>query len=166
MEAQEREEQIRRVFEKYLSEETVHALMKMEIKVPNLTGATVDFILVKIREHPQENLLECLEAVINTASKNAALVEQVMSSLVLITYGATDVFPPSEEKRKRLANELIEQYGERIAVVEGRQETLVGTYGSSQRATFGSIIQDLWGLLQELAALDYGESKEISRGAT
>ena len=153
------EEQIRKVFEKYLSEETMDAIMNAEI--PNLTEATVDFILVKIRDHPLECFLEHLEAVINTALENEALVEQVLSSLVLITYGATDVFPPSEEKRKRLAKELIERYGGSVAVVEGRQKTLAGIYGGFARATFGSIIQDVWDLLEELAALDYGESKEV-----
>jgi hypothetical protein len=161
MKSQEQKELMRRVFEKYTSEATMQAIMSAEMKVPNLTKTTVDFILIKIREHPLESFLECLEAIMDTALQNEALVEQVMSSLVLITYGVTEAVPPSEEKRKRLANELIEHHGENVALIEGRQETLAGRYGGPFRATFGSIIQNLWGLLGKLAELDYGEAKMV-----
>jgi hypothetical protein len=161
MKSQEQKEQMRRVFEKYTSEATMQAITSAEMKVPNLTETTVDFILVKIREHPLESFLECLEAIMDTALQKEALVEQVISSLVLITYGATGAVPLSEKKRKRLANELIEQHGENVALIEGRQETLAGRYGGPLRATFGSIIQDLWDLLAKLAELDYGESKTV-----
>ena len=143
----------------------MHELMDKRIECPCLTKRVIDFVLVKVRDYPLENFMKSLDAVVNAALENGALVEQIMSSLVLVTYGAADICPSSEEKRKRLVSELIEKHGKDIAIVEGRQETLAGTYGSLPRMTFGSIIQDMWGLLKKLEALNYGESKEIGKAA-
>ena len=156
---QSREERKAKIFEHFLSEEV---LCKLEnIEVPQLTEATIDFVLVKIRESPWEDFQKCLDAVINIVLDNQAIVEVIMSSLVLITYGAISSCPPSKEKRKQLVNELMEQQRENIAIIEGRQRTLAGMYGNPVRATFGSIIRGVFGLLKELDLLDYGASKEI-----
>jgi len=156
---QSHEERKAKIFEHFLSEGVLRKLENTE--VPQLAEATIDFVLVKVRESPWEDFQKCLDAVINIALDNQAIVEVIMSSLVLITYGATDFCPPSTEKRKCLVTELMEQQRENIAIIEGRQQTLAGTYGNSVRAAFGSIIRGILGLLKELESLNYGASKEM-----
>jgi hypothetical protein len=42
-----------------------------------------------------------------------------------------------------------------------RQEALAGNYGTPLLMRFGSILQGFWGLVQELAGLEYGDAKEV-----
>lgn len=156
----QQEEQIAKLFGKILSEEARHNLTTTE--VPKLSQATIDFILVKLREQSLADFQVDLDSIITTAKQHQAIIEVIASTMVLITYGATNVCPPSVEKRKQLVNALMEQLREKIAIVEGRQDTLVGAYGNTVRMTFGSILKNWWCLLKELEALEYGTTKEMA----
>ncbi len=153
---------------------------------PRLARASVDFLLVKLDEQPFDQLPWCIRQAVDAALEGGALVEHMLGSVLVISYGATPSCPPSEEKRRALALRLasselftvtqrpaltwsspgsaLPEAGDvrpRAAVLHGRQETLTGLFGGQVRQTFGCLLRNLPALLSDLAAMEIGAVKEI-----
>ena len=152
-----------------------------------LSLASVDFLLVKLDEQAFDMLPWCIHQAVKAAEEGGAVIEHLLGSLLVITYGATPACPASAEKRQALAQRLASTVtfsfkeqppmvwsspgsavpgpGDarpRAAVLHGRQETLAGLFGSEVRLTFGSLLHNLPALLAELATMEFGEVKEVS----
>ena len=146
------------LFATVLSPETMQKLDNVPFSP--LAETTIDFLLVKICATAPQDFQNVIGIVIETALEQAAVIESVLSSLVLITFGSTVSTPAPIDKRLQLVEALLQAQGEHIAIIHGHQTAFVGTLGPAG-ASYGSLIPGITGYLKALDGLEYGMVREI-----
>jgi hypothetical protein len=120
---------------------------------------SVDFMLVRVSEDPLADVADSIGAVVSICIEHGAVVETIVSTLVVATYGALEASGP--DARTNLVHALLVA-NPRVAVIHGKRDCLVGCFGSEKRMHWFSLIPDFFNLLSDLAALRPGQERELA----
>lgn len=125
---------------------------------------TVDYIVIQVKDAPAESISAHFERAFPIVVDSGATIEDMTQSIAIATFGALQIEKPAAAgARQALVERLIAELGDRIRLVHGRTNCLVGSYGSSQRFSFGSLIPNFTAVLSDLLALKFGTAKDLGQ---
>jgi hypothetical protein len=150
---------VKSLLKKFVPKSLVEAVINDEADYRSAIEKDIEFVLVKFNDDNAIALRQAISDAVDIAIENGAIVEDIVSSLVVLTYGFLDDETNSKGKGHELSTLLLEKFGSKIAIVYGNSPCLVGNHGSSNRMTFGSLIPNFWEHLVKLSTVTPG-SKE------
>lgn len=122
------------------------------------------YILLQVRDADLDAVSGRLDSAIEILERRGAFVTDLMSSLVLATFGlplVDDDLDKARSQQTKAAARLISELGQNIRLVYGTAECLAGNVGASQHMNFGILLPDVAGKLAALLALEFGQSAEV-----
>jgi hypothetical protein len=155
---------IKKLFSKYVDEETIDKILDentSELEMNKLEKSLIDFVLIKARDKPIENIQNHIKKVIEIAAANNGLVENIISSVVVISFFKNEE-DEKTKNRKKLVDDLLKNKGNDISIVHGKIKGYYGNLGNSSSFHFGSIISNVSNYIALLDSLEFRECKEIS----
>ena len=133
-------------------------LLKTELK-----AATVQFVLIQVRDDSADQVADLISSVCEVAGKSEGLIETMTSSLVIVTFGTPfETKQDPAEAARQLAIDLQAVLPGQLKVLLGARAGKVGNIGSANRFSFCSVIPNFGDLLARLVQLDYGKTFEIT----
>ena len=123
----------------------------------------LDFILILLRDDNLDELSGLIERVTEVVPEGTGWIEHLAGSLIVITFGLALPNPEAPAKRIETVERLQQSLGDKIKRLLGQSQALVGSLTSrgSRLPHFGSAFQSFGAMLQALAALKYGETREF-----
>jgi hypothetical protein len=129
----------------------------------DLQPASICFILLQVRDEPVEQAAAAIATAMDLIVRRSGLIMNVMSSMMLAVFGlpeSDDAAKDRDQQAKTIAR-LVTELGPDVRLVYGTVDGLVGTYGSSERVTYGTLLPGFARYLNALTALEFGKSAEI-----
>ena len=155
---------IKKLFSKYVDEETIDKILDENISEPEmnkLEKSIIDFVLIKVRDKPIENIQNHIKNVVGVAAANNGIIENIISTVVVVSF-----FKNKENEkianRMKLIKHLLKSEGKDISIVHGRVNGYYGNLGNSSSFHFGSIIPNVSNYIALLDSLEFGECKGIN----
>ena len=156
--------QIRKLFSPYVSKETIDKIAFEGLgkkKMQKLTKSRLEFVLVALRGDNAQRLSEQLGSITNLAVRHNGVVQSIISSLIVIVYGITDIPKETSATRFTLLEALTKQFGSEIKIVHGAETGYYGNIGGANLLSYGFIIPNFLEALGQLSTISFGEVKEI-----
>lgn len=155
---------LKRLFSQYVPITLVEEVMNNDESEEYLDLKQYDvyFILIKTHEIVQNERTPVLSSIINKSTEHGALVEHLMGSIVLLSYGLLNN-KIDYEKKDKLINEIVSENPNNVAIVHGLQYTYAGNVGNNIRCSYGTILNNISTILTELGKLNFGDIKEIPK---
>jgi hypothetical protein len=155
---------LRRSLSKHVSKEVVDDILSGDItdeELGKLKPAEIEYVLVSVRGETPEIISERMGAVADIASQHNGVVDSLVSSLVIITYGMFHFETRTDGNRVTLVEELKQTFQGNIKIVHGVEMGCFGNLGSDTRMSLSFIIPSFMDVLVTLAGLSFGETLEI-----
>ena len=131
-----------------------------------LRSGKIEFIFVLVRDNLTADVADRVAEVIEIASKLQCHVENIVSSLVVITLGTIPFDPHGDRKtRARVVADLVKKLKSHIKILHGCVRASYGSYGIPRRMTYGTIFPNFSNVLGKLASMEFGEITEWNQTA-
>lgn len=124
-----------------------------------LVTKRIDFALISIFAVDVETYSHHCEAILDLAEKHGALVNAVMPTM-LVLFDCLGESPSGA--CARFVEDARSQFSKSVAIVHGAATAQTGSFGNSQRMTWGIWWPGMNDALRMLASLKTGEAREIS----
>jgi hypothetical protein len=130
---------------------------------PPPRSCQLDFILILLRDDNLDELPSLVERVTEVVPGSAGCLEHLTGPFIVITFGLSIPNPDAPAQRIQTVSRLEECLAENVKLLHGQALALVGSLtGRGSRFThFGSAFQNFGAMLQALATLQYGETREF-----
>jgi len=153
---------VRRSFAKYASPEVIKAIATPHPLVKDPEHRHFQFVIVQIDESAVDDVSALLGKVIDACFRHGAIVSNVSVTLVISYMGPPFEQHDSLESRLALVDDLLRENPNRLRVVHGACNGLIGNFGVPQRSTWGALIPNFSGILRALLDAPQGTAIEIS----
>jgi hypothetical protein len=160
----EADERLREIFGRYVSADVLDIALAEFGQQPQppqtWRGA---YILLQVRDRDLDAVSGHLDSAIEILTRRGGFVTDLMSSLVLATFGlplVDDDLGKARSQQTKAVVRLISELGQNIRLVYGTAECLAGNVGASKHMNFGILLPDVAGKLSALLALEFGKSAE------
>jgi hypothetical protein len=100
--------------------------------------------------------------IVQVLVEHHATVANIVSSLLVALFGVPFPADDSAGARRELVEALLRKNGNRIRIVHGECDGLVGMIGDDGRWTYGAVIPGFSGILKRLIETKFGTAVEIS----
>lgn len=151
---------IRDWLDEYLAPEPRSGSMPDPLDFSALQRREIGFVLVRVRADGLEETHARVRRVVDEVSGRGAGTAAVASTLVIAAFGLHRAEAAVGAKATDLAHDLVERFGEEVAVLFGSGEHLVGTYGGEGHVTFGPFSLGLVEHIGQVLALGWGAAEE------
>ncbi len=149
------------LIEQFLPQSLVEAVANDSIDIEDASPKEVEIVLVKIDESKTSDLKQIVSDVIEIGHENGAIVEDIVSSFVVLSFGSIGNACVAVDSGLELAQRLLERLGERVAIVYGREICLVGNHGSRSRMKYGTLLPNFWRIMNRLSKLKLGSIERL-----
>jgi len=155
---------IQKVFENYVSKETLAALLagKLDPQVGQLKEATVEVVIATVRGESPETIKQRMGTLADIALKHGAVVQNLISSVVIITFGALPFAHNPSGDRFVVAQEFVQALKDDVKVVHCKRDGKFGNVGGPHLLSYSFIIPGFLEMLGVLAAMNFGETRDVS----
>lgn len=150
---------LHKLFAAYVSPATADMLLAGDLQSDVFRHSEIDFALVAVRDDNPEQASKLIHHVTETALANRGFVNQIVSPVVIVTFGMVAAQPARDTDRANLVRTLTRELGNDIKVVHGSGLADIGNIGAAGRLTYAFVIRGFLDALAELAALSFGEAK-------
>jgi hypothetical protein len=155
---------IRKLFSSYIKPEYLERILNEPAPDQSvLREAMIEFICVSVQGETPLIVSERMGLVTKIASQNGACVTDMVSGIVVITYGMFTFESDAKLNRPELCETLRTQLANNIKIVHGKARGHFGGLGSKNRRSFSFIVPGFLDALSVLAALPYGETRELAQ---
>jgi hypothetical protein len=134
--------------------------------VTGLTETDLELIWVNVRAGPFSLLLSTIRSVVDEAGEAGANVELIGGPLIQIVFGAPLRVRNADGARRRLVRQLQEDHGDFVSILHGSRRWPVGSYGGTDRLTYGVLSHEMDDWYRRLFSLKPGEVVELAESAT
>jgi hypothetical protein len=152
-------------FSELVSEDFIEDILSGEFdeKLPSLKEANIEYVLVGVRGETPALVSQHIGIVVDTAMRHGAIVDSVVSALVVVTFGMLpfQAGTDAEGNRFTLVNALQQEMGAHIKIVHGAETGCFGSLGSETRTTFSFLIPGFLDALGVLGRLEFGAIQEM-----
>lgn len=121
------------------------------------------YVLLQVRDTDLNSVSDRLDSAIDILSRRGGYVTDLMSSLVLTTFGlplVDDDLDKARSQQTKAVARLISEFNQDIRLVYGTAECLAGNVGASQHMNFGILLPGIADKLSTLLSLEFGKSAE------
>lgn len=159
------DQHLRAVFGRYVSPELLDAAVAEfgpESHPPKPWLCT--YILLQVRDVNLAEVSGLLDSAVEILSQRGAFVSDLMSSLLIATFGLPLVDEDQDKARSQQAKavaRLVTELGPNIRLVYGTAAGLAGNVGASQHMNFGILLPDIASKLSVLTTLGFGKAVEV-----
>jgi hypothetical protein len=152
------------VLEKYVSKEAARAIVEGKA-LPDLgiRAGRIEFVLAFVRGDSVEQNSERIALVSDLAMKHEWIVENMVSSLLIVTfgYGLLHATQHSASSRTIFVNDLLQQLSGDIKIVHGATAGHFGNFGSSKRMAYTFLVPKFDLALARLGQIEFGKIEEF-----
>jgi hypothetical protein len=153
---------IRKLFSSYIKAEDLERILNEPAPDQSaLCEATIEFICVSVRGETPQIVSERMGLVTEIASQHGGCVTDMVSGIVVITYGMVTFESDIQPDPLGLRETLRTQLANNIKIVHRKARGHLGNLGSKYRQSFSFIVPGFLDALSVLAALSYGETREL-----
>jgi hypothetical protein len=155
-----------RAFSPYLSKDRFDGLMAEASSFPRpMESKEIHFLLLQVRDDDADEARPLVVEAVATACDRGGVVECMMSSFVLVTFGlyAWEQRPPAELMAE-LAGALLERMGSNIRIAYGRARGLHGLLGSEKRFAHTALLPGFGRYTATLLSTDFGSRVVVGDG--
>jgi len=149
---------------KYISKNVANAIVEGK-PLPELgiRAGKIEFVLAFVRGDSIERNSERIALVSDLAVKHEWIVNDMVSSLLIITsgYGLLPTAQHSSSSRTILVNDLLQQLGGDIKIVHGATAGHFGNFGSSKRMSYTFVVPKFDLVLARLGQIEFGKIEEF-----
>jgi hypothetical protein len=149
------------MFNKFLPKSLVEAVANDKMDISDAVPKEIEIILVRIDEAKTDALNQTVSDVIEFGNENGAMIEDIVSSFVVLSYGAIGNEVVRKGRGHELATLLLKKLESKVAVIYGREICLVGNHGSKNRMKYGSLLPNFWELMGRLSKMKLGSKESI-----
>jgi hypothetical protein len=153
---------IRKAMSKYLKPQVADRILNKPLSDQSLLReAPIEFIRVSVRGETPQIVSERMGLVTELTSQHGGSVTEMVSGIVVITYGLFTFESDAEPNPLGLLEALHTQLADNVKIVHGKARGHFGNLGSKYRRSFSFIVPGFLDALSILAALPYGETREL-----
>jgi len=152
---------IKKTFAKYIDEDVLERVLNGSQEAVQLKTKKVDFVLILVDDTDSKECPSIIKEAVAIIDKCDGMVDSIVGPFIVVLFGAPVAQPESESKRKALVQAITKAIGEKISMVHGHSECLVGTVGNESRMSYTALIPGFKEILRRLAGLPYGGVFEI-----
>jgi hypothetical protein len=132
-----------------------------ELTIPPPVRRDIHFILLQLDDRDLDEIHAAIGQATTIALGSNGLVEDYISSLILITFGAVIADPDAASNQAKTVSSYLSDLGPRMRMVYGQATALVGNIGDHGRFNFGSVIPNFGQCLERLLQLEFGTAQRI-----
>jgi hypothetical protein len=152
---------IKKTFAKYIDEDVLERVLNGLQEASHLETKKIEFVLVLVDDTDSKECPSIIRAAVAIIDKYEGMVDSIVGPLIVVLFGAPVAQPGSESKRKALVQAITKAIGEKVSMVHGHSECLVGTVGNESRMSYTALIPGFKEILRRLSGLPYGGVLEI-----
>jgi len=153
----------RRLFRKYLDEDAVESLMAGRLDPFQLKQGPIQVVLVAVRGDTPESISQRMGAVADIALEHGAVVDCMVSSIVVLAFGMGPQTGQLVGDRFTLTTEIMRQMSGNAKVVHCERHGVYGNLGSNRRLTYGFVVPGFIEMLGKLSSVQFGGSTEFEQ---
>jgi hypothetical protein len=150
---------LKSLVDKFVPQSLVGGDSENELDFMDVTEKEIEFVLVKFNEQEPAAIKTTVSDAIEIATQNGAIVEDLISSFVVLSFGLLEDESNAIGKGQKLSEILLKNLGTKVSILCGISRCLVGNHGSPNRIKFGSFNPDFWEHVTRLSEVEPG-SKE------
>jgi hypothetical protein len=147
----------------YLDPAKVESIVRDGLPDHSLKAGHLEFVIAFIRGDGPDQISERMGRVAELASAHNAMVDQLVSGLVIVVFGVHPGLPSKPEDRPSLVQALREQLAGDVKIVHGGGDGHYGLFGNNNRMSYTFLVPDFDRILGTLSQLKFGETKEVEK---
>jgi len=152
---------IKKSFAKYINEDVREGVLNGLQEAGHLDTKRIDFVLILVDDSDSKDCPSIISEAVAVIDKHNGMVDSIIGPFIVVLFGAPVEQPESESKRKGLVQAISKAIGEKVSIVHGHSECLVGTVGGKSRMSYTALIPAFKEILNRLSSLPYGRVLEI-----
>jgi hypothetical protein len=147
----------------FIDKNVVEAVLegKLNADLLQLKPAAMELIVAVVRGDTPQVVAERMGCVVDVATKNNAMILDMVSSMVIVAYG---IFPQPQwgsGNRLTLVQELTEQLREDVKIIHCARRGVYGNLGSRTRMSYSFVVPGFVEMLGLFVSMNFGETRDL-----
>jgi len=151
---------LRRQLAEYIDPKRVESFIRDGFPHGSPKPGHLEFVIAYVRGEGPDQISERMSRVAELASAHNAIVDHLVSGLVVLVFGTHPGFSSEPGARSSLVQALREQLAGDVKIVHGATDGHYGLFGSDSRMSYTFLIPQFDRVLGTLSELEFGMVKE------
>lgn len=152
---------IKWAFARYINEDVLERVLNGSQETGHLETKEIDFVVLLVDDTDPNECPSIIKEAVGIINKYEGMIDSILDSFIMVLFGAPIAQPESRLKGKELVQTLSKAIGQKVSIVHGHSEYLVGTVGNESRISYTALIPGFKEILSRLSGLPYGGVFEI-----